>query len=137
MKKVALFQNKLVVKKSRMHGYGVFAGKKIRKGEKIEECYFILTRGGDKRLDDYYFYADRRKYAVFLGFGSIYNHATDPNADYTLNLKTKIATITAAETIQEGEEICVSYGNHWFKDRGYQLKTTSKKKTRKRKKKKA
>ena len=134
MKKSRLFQNNLIVKKSRMHGYGVFAGKKIRKGEKIEECYFILTRGGDKRLDDYYFYAAKRKYAVFTGFGSIYNHSDDPNADYSLNLKRKIATITAATTIQKDEEIFVSYGERWFKDRGYKLRESKKGKVVKKRK---
>jgi len=129
MKKKVLFQNNLIVKKSRTHGYGVFAGKKIRKGEKIEECYFILTRGGDRRLDDYYFYAAKRKYAIFTGFGSIYNHSNDPNADYKLNLKRKVATITAAETIQKSEEIFVSYGKYWFKDRGYELKEGKKRKS--------
>ena len=53
--KSKLFQNKIFVKKSSMHGYGVFAAKKIRKGEKIEECYILISKGGDKVLEDYYF----------------------------------------------------------------------------------
>lgn len=121
MKKRALFQNEVIVKKSSTHGYGVFAGKKIRKGEKIEECYVLLSRGGDRGLEDYYFDA-RGKHAIFTGYGSIYNHATNPNADYTINMKRKVATIIAERTIQKGEEIFVSYGEKWFKDRGYQPK---------------
>lgn len=81
-----LLLNKIAVKKSRRHGYGVFAEKTIKKGEKIEECYFILTKGDDVLLEDFYFYADR-KYAVLLGYGSIYNHSDEPNADYKLNIK--------------------------------------------------
>ena len=114
--KRALFQNKLVVKKSPKHGYGVYAKKKMRKGEKIEECYIIISRGGDRKLEDYYFDANG-KYALFTGFGSIYNHATDPNADYTINVKKCLATIKAERTIQKGEEIFVSYGAYWFKSR--------------------
>ena len=120
--KTKLFQNKLVVKKSHLHGYGVFAGKDIRKGEKIEECYFILTKGGDKVLEDFYFDA-KGKDAVFLGFGSIYNHSDDPNADYDISLTKRIATITAAEFISKGKEIFISYGDEYFSSRGLKPKT--------------
>lgn len=119
--KSRLFQNKIYVKKSPTHGYGVFAAKKLRKGEKIEECYFLVSKGGDKVLEDYYFDA-KGKYALFTGFGSIYNHSDDPNADYTLNIKKRIATIKAATTIQKGEEIFVSYGEEWFSSRGIKPK---------------
>ena len=63
-----LYLNQIIVKKSRLHGYGVFAGKKIRKGEVIEEVYFIISRGGDRKLEDYYFDA-KGKHATFLGYG--------------------------------------------------------------------
>ena len=120
--KAKLFQNKVVVKKSNLHGYGVFAEKNIKKGEKIEECYFILTKGGDKVLDDFYFNA-KGKDAVFLGFGSIYNHSTDPNADYTINLKKRLATIKASTSIPKGKEIFISYGDEWFSSRGLKPKS--------------
>lgn len=120
-----LFQNKIIVKKSPTHGYGVFAGKNIRKGEKIEECYIIITRGGDKKLEDYYFDANG-KYAIFTGFGIIYNHSDDPNADYRINMKTRVATFTANQTIRKGEEIFVSYGDEWFSSRGLKPRTHKK-----------
>lgn len=115
--KKELFQNKIVVKKSKTHGYGVFADKKIKKGEMIEQCYMIITRGGDQVLEDYYF-AAKRKYAIFLGFGCIYNHADEPNADYNLNLNKRVATFKAKRDIKKGEEILISYGEDWFKSRG-------------------
>ena len=111
-----LFLNKVAIKKSKRHGFGVFAEKKINKGEKIEECYFILSNGYDKALEDYYF-AVKRKYAVFFGHGSIYNHSDDPNADYKINVNKRIATIKASRDIKKGEEILISYGDGWFKSR--------------------
>ena len=60
-----LFQNKIYVKRSKLPGYGVFAGKRIKKGERIEECYIILTPGGDDILEDYYFEVRKDKYALF------------------------------------------------------------------------
>lgn len=120
-----LYRNMIYVKKSRMHGYGVFAGKKLRKGEKIEECYFIISKGGDKVLEDFYFDA-KGKYALFTGYGSIYNHSDDANADYKFNMKKRIATITADRTIQKDEEIFVSYGEEWFSSRGLKSKEVTK-----------
>jgi len=111
-----LFLNKIVVKKSVRHGFGVFAEKKIVKGEIIEQCYFILSKGWDDSLEDYYF-AAKRKYAVFLGYGSIYNHSDEPNACYSININKRIATIKADRNIQKGEEILISYGDDWFKSR--------------------
>ncbi|HEX2548842.1 MAG TPA: SET domain-containing protein-lysine N-methyltransferase [Gammaproteobacteria bacterium] len=121
-----LYQNDICVKKSTMHGYGVFAKKKMRKGEKIEECYILISKGGDKVLEDFYFDA-RGKCAIFTGFGSIYNHSDDPSAYYTINMKKRIATIVAARTIQKGEEIFVSYGDEWFSSRGLKSKNITKK----------
>lgn len=131
--KTKLLQNKLVVKKSALHGFGVFAQKKIRAGEKIEECYFIISRGGDRKLEDFYFDA-KGKYALFTGFGSIYNHADDPNADYTLNIKKRIATIKAIKTIPKGKEIFITYGEEWFSSRGLIAKKVDKRKKNKSKK---
>lgn len=119
--KKQLRQNKLIVKKSSLHGYGVFAGKKFRKGELIEECYLIISSGGDKKLEDYYFDADG-KYGLLTGFGIIYNHSEDPNADYKIDVKRRLATFKADRTIQKGDEICVSYGDKWFRDRGLEPK---------------
>ena len=102
--------------------------KKIKKGEKIEECYVLISkRGGDKGLEDFYFDAKgKKRYAVFLGYGSIYNHADDANADYTINVTKRIATIKAAENIPKGKEIFVSYGEEWFESRGLKAKKNSK-----------
>ncbi len=117
-----LFLNKVSVKNSARHGFGVFAEKGIKKGEMIEQCYFILSKGYDHSLEDYYFAANK-KYAVFLGYGSIYNHSCESNADYSININKRIATIKACKNIKKGEEILISYGDTWFKSRDLESKT--------------
>jgi SET domain-containing protein len=119
--KKELVRNKIVVRKSSLHGYGVYAEKSFKKGEIIEECYMIVSRGGDKKLEDYYFDADGR-YGLLTGFGSIYNHSDEPNADYKIQTKRRLAIIKADRAIKKGEEIFVSYGEKWFKTRGKKVK---------------
>lgn len=119
--------NDVYVKKSTLHGYGVFAGKSLRKGEIIEECYLIITKGKDSALEDYYFDVDG-KYALLTGFGIIYNHSDNPNADYNIYAKKKLVVITADRAIKKGEEIFLSYGDKWFSDRGWEAKHSKKKK---------
>src|SRR5579864_837484 len=111
-----LFKNKIFVKKSLTHGYGVFSGKTFKKGEVIEKCYILLTKGKDNELEDYYFDA-KGKDALLLGYGMIYNHSNDENADYKINIKQRIATFKAIRKIKKGEEIFVFYGEDWFKSR--------------------
>lgn len=113
-----LFQNKLVVKKSKTHGYGVFALKNIKKGEKIEECYMIIAKKYDTSVEDYYFDASGKN-GLLTGFGMIYNHSDNPNADYVISLRKRLATFKAERAIRKGEEIFISYGDEWFSDRGY------------------
>ena len=133
--KKQLFLNKVVVKLSPTHGYGVFAEKTIKKGEIIEECYVLISRGGDKKLEDYYFDVNGKN-GIFTGFGVIYNHSDDENADYTIYEKRKLAVIKANRTIKKGEEIFVSYGDKWFTSRNWKAKHVGTDKPKKRKKKK-
>lgn len=116
-----------------MHGYGVFAAKNMKKGELLEECYLIISNGGDKGLENYYFDA-KGKYAVMFGFGSIYNHTDDPNADYFINRKRHVAKIKAARAIKKDEEIYIDYGEDWFQTRNKRPIPPKTKKDKKRKK---
>lgn len=119
--KKKLFVNKIAVKKSARHGYGVFAEKNFKKGEVIEECYMIVTRGGDKGLEDYYFDV-KGKHGIFTGFGIVYNHSEDPNADYDIYAKSRLVRFKANRAIKKGEEISIDYGEGWFGDRGRRAK---------------
>jgi SET domain-containing protein len=119
--KTRLHRSKLIVKKSDIHGFGVFAGKNFRKGDIIEECYFILSDCEDDILMDYIFDVNGRS-GLVLGYGSMYNHSEYPNADYKFNRKRKVATFVASKSIKKGQEIFVSYGDDWFSSREIKLK---------------
>jgi len=98
-------------------GRGVFAGRRFRTGEVIEVCPVIPLPRGQTRacvgdlLDRYIFQWPRRGYpsAVVLGLGSLYNHATDPNARYTPRTDADVMVFRAARPIAAGEQIFVDY----------------------------
>lgn len=114
--KPVLFVNHVKVRPSPIHGYGVFAEKRINKGEIVEECYFLLTQGNEEDLEDYYFDVEGSN-AILLGYGSIYNHADQPNTYYRYDTQSRVAIITAKVSIEKGEEIFISYGEGWFESR--------------------
>ena len=74
-----LINQNLIIKKSPVHGYGVFAGKCFAEKEVIEECYTILSEkeNKDRALYNYYFGVND-KTAILTGFGFVYNHARHP-----------------------------------------------------------
>jgi SET domain-containing protein len=113
---------KIEIKESLGKGLGVFAKEKISKGEIIEICPLIkldVPHNSDV-LDDYRFYYPKKnskEYVVALGYGSIYNHNNQNNADWR-DGKPMTFEFFATKDIELGEEICTSYGGpEYFKQR--------------------
>lgn len=96
---------------------GVFAAEFIPQGAVIEVCPVLLF---DKQqlplmrqtvLDDYYFDwgDDGEWYALALGYGSLYNHSYEPNADYGMDFEHNTIDVYALQDIVPGEEIFINY----------------------------
>jgi len=97
------------------HGRGVFARVAIRQGEVVERCPVLLLEPDDAdRLavgslsGHLYDWGDGRA-AVALGYGSLYNHDHEPNAEYTAHDDPPEIEIVATRDIQAGEEIFIDY----------------------------
>ncbi len=124
---------KVEVRKSPIHGYGVFAKELIEAEELIEECRLLklgyrANYNHDPVLKDYV-WAGRddgeqtklhgvNQYLA-LGLGVLYNHADEPNTIQDLNFEMEIMTIKARQAIQKDEEIFVSYGKKYFMIRNF------------------
>ena len=113
-------------------GRGVCCTQTIAEGETIELCPVLVTVPDDcntiksSHLGDYIysFIKEEKLFALALGFGSLYNHATYNNAAYLIDTENKMMTIYAVKDIPAGVEICINYGgdpgtsyDKWFTDR--------------------
>lgn len=118
-KQAKLLRANIEVKPSPIHRYGVFATKYIGPGETIEECPVILVgEGSANYFENLIFHWEKDGVAALaLGYGSIYNHAEQPNAGVQPDYNNKVLLIKANKPIYEGEEIFVYYGKKWFVDR--------------------
>lgn len=108
----------VVVRRVAKKGRGVFAVKNFKAGEVIENCPALIftpkeRKHLEKTLLNYYVYPWRstRGAALVLGYGSIYNHAYSPNADWKQNFKTQSMVFRAIKPIKKGEEITVNYNS--------------------------
>ena len=105
MLKTSLIRNNLCVKKSPIHGYGVFAGQDFEKDDIIEECYTIFSKNPDICLKNYCFgFGKSDLSALPTGFGVIYNHSSKPNAGYTYDEQYDITIFKAYSPIKKAKK---------------------------------
>lgn len=109
--------NGISVRRSERSGRGVFADRHFSPGEVIEKCPVIVIPSSqldfiyETVLGDYVYpwEMDVEHAAVPLGFGCIYNHSYDPNADWVQNTDELTQYYVALRDIDAGEEITVNY----------------------------
>lgn len=99
-------------------GRAAFAEKTYSKGEIVEMAPVILL---DYPFEELVLPVQRvvynwsklcdasEKFAFVLGYGSIYNHADDPNMRYSANQEKQALIYTAIRVIKKGEQLTVSY----------------------------
>lgn len=130
MDKVLFKSSKIGIKKSPVHGWGVFALEDIEIGDMIEECPYIpvesycnKTEPSDDKLTEYFFIypnifgeikESNKKIknmvpAIVLGYGSLYNHSFKPNVDYITNTELEIFEFISFKKIKNGEELFIKY----------------------------
>lgn len=110
---------KIKVVKIEGKGRGVVATQNIKAGETIEVCPIILISQKEadfvKQSDVLQFYCLEKtvhnKFCFMLGYGSIYNHSENPNADVDYNEEKleNCLTFIAIRNIKTGEEIVYDY----------------------------
>lgn len=100
-------------------GRGVYATKKIKAGEVIEECP-IIRCPEDSILPPISYYTfqwkptytkwggEKKVAAMVLGYGSLYNHCSVPNADVQYK-NDDCQLVVALDDIEPDEEVVIDY----------------------------
>ena len=107
----------LYINSSELEGRGVFCGEDIMEGSVIEICPLIvipeeeMTALKSTQLYNYYFEwgIEDKAGAIALGYGSLYNHSSLPNAYYEVDEIFKTLTVYALKEIAEHTEITFNY----------------------------
>jgi len=107
----------LFVAQSDLGGRGVFTGQALSAGDTFEVCPVIVLPEQDlpvihtTHLHDYYFLWGKKQNqcAIALGYGSLYNHSYQANANYLFDYDTNTIDFVCVKDIAAGEEITVNY----------------------------
>lgn len=118
-----IYNPKIYIDKSPVHGWGVFAKEDIFEGEVFEECPILplpIEKGEvTPLLIDYRFNwpqgTEWKEQVIALGYGSFYNHSETANAFWISNIEDRTFKFISNREIKKGEEIFVWYGdvNYW------------------------
>lgn len=121
---------KVEVRKSKIHGYGVFAKEPISAGEIIEECHLIkipikMGHIPEFMVEHKFGYPAGsvvQEHVLPLGYGCIYNHSDNNNAMWKNHPTKKLFQFYAIRNIEVGEEVCTYYGDERYWDTVNKLK---------------
>lgn len=120
----------LLIIQTQLKGRGVACIQTIEKHSIIEVCPAIICDSEStallhrSHLHDYYFIwdAEEKTSAIALGYGSLYNHSNEPNADFEVDYDSQSIIITALSQIESMQEITLDYNSGkssehslWFK----------------------
>ncbi len=103
-------------------GLGLFATKKIKKGDKIIRYMGPLLDSKNKKHDDIdnkYLFEINNRWTIDgstrKNIARYINHSCKPNAESDVNSRKRKVIIRAVKTIEPGEEINYDYGTDYFK----------------------
>lgn len=107
----------LFIRELEKKGRGVFTTAEISLGDLIEICPLItMPQKEAKHLDqtklaEHYFIIEDepRILALALGYGQLYNHSKNPNAEVELLGADKQMLVHCIRAIEAGEEITINY----------------------------
>ena len=113
--KKELFRSpKIVIRKSDVHEWGVFATEDIEPMEILEETpYFVVW---DEEFEScsyittYSYGMSDTMSAIPFGAAGLYNHSEEPNAECSFNEYHRFITHFSSKKIKAGEEIFIDYG---------------------------
>ena len=103
--------NNVYLDKSELGGFGVFARKKILKGELVEKGIMmpLVNTDGNDNPHLFTWSDDRKVWASGSGYFAFYNHSDIPNIVKKGDLENNTMDIFALRDIEKGEELYNTY----------------------------
>lgn len=109
----------LFILKTEKRGRGVYTSITIEKGDMIEICPLIIIPPKEVEvihqtvLHDYYFLWTKPENSacIALGFGSLYNHSSENNAEVFMDIEMNEIEFRASRKINAGTEILIDYND--------------------------
>jgi len=99
----------VIVRKSPVHGKGVFTTTEIKKNT-ILTCDVIEVPKG-RTIDNYVFPYIGTRVCIHLGFGSFFNSSLNPNIKHLkIDVESNVSYFEVLRDISLGEELFLSYG---------------------------
>lgn len=123
------YNNKIEVRKSNIHGWGVFAKENIKNNEMLEQCHWVkLNPTKQEVLNDYMYCWPKHKrddlkrkgvkfMTIPFGNACVYNSSKelgDNNADWITNLENNLYEFFAIKDIKKNQEILTYYGDAYW-----------------------
>lgn len=113
--KTELYSNsKLIIKRSGIHRWGVFAAEPIKQFEILQESpYFKVSKEKLKEVRpciNYSYYLNSDQSVIGMGYAGLYNHSFNSNVDYELDRVNEVMVHYALKDIDVGEELTLNYG---------------------------
>lgn len=97
------------IKKSNIHGKGVFATDNIPVGTELI-CDVLLIDKNNNILVPYQYPWDKYYYSICIGFGSFFNHSYKPNVKiFKCDKINKTKTFKVISSIEKDEELFIKY----------------------------
>lgn len=116
-----IFSPKIEIRKSTIHGWGIFAKEDIKSGEILEESPFLIvpmSPGESSSIFiDYRFNYPRTNWkyqTIPFGFSCLYNHSNNPNARWETDEENELFVFYTKKDIKKDEEILVYYGDNIY-----------------------
>jgi SET domain-containing protein len=114
-----LFSDKLIIKRSDIHRWGVFAREKIEKYEILEESPYFKVPIEEIKCsaicENYSYYHCSDYHIIGMGFAGLYNHSRDKsNVNYEVDCVNEVMRHYAVCDIDVGEELTLNYGEVSF-----------------------
>lgn len=112
---------KIEIKKSTIHGFGVFAKENIKEGELLEECHYAKGHIAGDILDYAYNWprnAKDYKYTTIpFGFACVYNCAKSVekrSVNWDCDEERDLYVFKATKNVTAGEELLSYYGPQYW-----------------------